>query len=173
MSAHFTVELDTTAPVGVELVVNGGAGETVSRDVLVGIISADATTTGYGMKLWGEVDPAANTSVGRTEAESEWLPFASAYALRLDDEPGSKHLYVRLRDSVWNESQRATTSITLATGEIDLETEPDPYVALAEVASYHALAAVFAYRASGNEEGREAGALVTPHVGTADPDTIP
>jgi hypothetical protein len=115
MAANFTLTLDTTGPAGVAGSINAGATYTTSRDVLLGPTTTDADTTGYQIKIWGNVDLAADANIQDTEANSTWITLTASMAVRLSTGDGSKTLTWRLRDDVNNESSTATDSITLDT----------------------------------------------------------
>jgi len=111
MATTFTLTLDTTAPSGVALSIDGGAAFTTDQDVTAGVTSPDADTT--QMKIWGDVDPAANASIQATEAASAWIAFSAAQAVRLSAGDGVKTLNVKTRDDVGNVSAAASDTITL------------------------------------------------------------
>lgn len=115
MATNFTVTLDTTAPAGVSIVINGNAAYTTSQAVTATIGTSDGDTTGYQMKIWGNVDPAANANIQATEGASAWIAFNTTQAVTLSTGDGNKTLSVKVRDDVWNESTSASDSITLDT----------------------------------------------------------
>lgn len=113
MAANVTINLDTTAPAGVAASIDGGAATTVDRPVDLAITTTDATTTGYQVKIWGDVDGAANANIQPLEANSAWIALASPHAVTLSTGDGVKTLNVRMRDAVGNESTVASDTITL------------------------------------------------------------
>lgn len=123
MATTFTLTLDTTAPAGVALAIDGGAAFTPDVDVTAGVTSPSTDTT--QMKIWGDVDPAFNASIQATEAGSAWIAFAANQAVRLTAGDGVKTLNVRTRDDVGNESAAASDQITLDT------TAPVPSITVA------------------------------------------
>lgn len=115
MASFVTVTLDTTAPGGVSIVIDGGAVYATTRDVTATIATTDGTTTGYQMKVWGDVDPANDSDVQTTEGASNWITYATSKAVRLSTGDGSKTLHLKIRDDVNNASAEVTDSITLDT----------------------------------------------------------
>ncbi|MDQ1584495.1 MAG: hypothetical protein QOF36_2549 [Microbacteriaceae bacterium] len=115
MSAFFDLVLDTTGPAGVAGSINSGATYTTSRDVTLGPTTTDPDTTGYQIKIWGNVDAAFDADIQATEGASAWKTLSGSMAVRLSTGDGSKTLTWRIRDDVWNESSTATDSITLDT----------------------------------------------------------
>lgn len=116
MPANFLLTLDTTGPGGVTLVINDGLTNTAAREVLVDVATTDADTTGYQVKVWGDVDPAGRAEIQSTEAESAWIMLTPDVAVLLAEGDGAKTLYARLRDDVWNESNVASSAVTLDQG---------------------------------------------------------
>lgn len=115
MATDFTLTLDTTAPAGVAVSLAAGATYATSRDISAGITTSDGDTTGYQMKVWGDVDAAYDASVQPLEANSTWISYAAAKAIRLSNGDGVKTVYVKIRDDVYNESAQASDAITLDT----------------------------------------------------------
>src|SRR3954471_7094034 len=110
MAANFTLTLDTTGPAGVAGSINAGATYTTSRDVTLGPTTTDSDTTGYQIKIWGNVDTAFDANIQATEGASTWITLTASMAVRLSTGDGSKTLTWRLRDDVNNESSTATDS---------------------------------------------------------------
>lgn len=115
MTASFTLTLDTTGPQGVGGKINADAVYTNLRAVTLGPTTTDPDTTGYQIKIWGDVDPAADANVQATEAASSWVTLTPAMAVTLAAGDGVKTLTWRLRDDVWNTSATATDQIVLDT----------------------------------------------------------
>lgn len=115
MATFFNLTLDTLGPQGVAAVIDSGSAYATSRDVTLGVTTTDGDTSGYQVKIWGDVDTAANASIQATEAASGWVSYAAATAVRLSTGDGVKTLNVRVRDDVWNESGIASDTITLDT----------------------------------------------------------
>lgn len=106
MASFFNLILDTLAPSGLSLIINGGAQYTTSTNVELNISCTDVDTTGYQMKIWG-IDGATN------EAQASWETFTSSKVVALPSGDGLKTVYIKVRDDVYNESASASASITL------------------------------------------------------------
>jgi hypothetical protein len=115
MASYVTITLDTTAPGGVVIDLASGADFTAVRDIVAALTTTDGTTTGYTMKLWGDVDTAYDSDVQATEGASNWITYAATKAIRLSTGDGSKTIHLKIRDDVNNASTEATDSITLDT----------------------------------------------------------
>jgi hypothetical protein len=113
MASTFTLTLDTTAPAGVALDINSGASYATSQSVSAQPSTTDGVTTGYQMKIWGNVDTAVNANIQATEGASAWIAYSTSQAVTLSSGDGSKTLNTRIRDAVGNESSSASKSITL------------------------------------------------------------
>jgi mRNA-degrading endonuclease toxin of MazEF toxin-antitoxin module len=115
-ASYVTVTLDTTAPAGVTVSINGGAAYATSRDVTLTIATSDTPTTGYTMKIYGDVDDAFDTANYRTlEANAPWITYATSKSVRLTTGDGAKTVRIKVRDDVWNVSSEATDAVTLDT----------------------------------------------------------
>lgn len=104
MASYFNLTLDTLAPSITAFTINDGASVTTSRSVTLKITAAEAAS----MKIWG-IDGVA------TEADATWETFASTKTVTLTTGDGTKTVYVKVRDSVYNESSASSDSITLST----------------------------------------------------------
>ena len=104
MASYFNLTLDTLAPSITSFTINDGAAVTTSRNVTLKITSADAAA----MKIWG-IDGVAN------EASATWEAFSATKAVTLTSGDGSKTVYIKVRDSVYNESSASSDTITLST----------------------------------------------------------
>lgn len=104
MASYFNLTLDTLAPTISSFSINDGAAVTTSRNVTLKITSADAAA----MKIWG-IDGVAN------EASATWETFASTKSVTLTTGDGNKTVYIKVRDSVYNESSASSDTITLST----------------------------------------------------------
>lgn len=107
MSNYFYLTLDTQAPANPTILLNGGAVNTGSRDVAVSIGTTDYQSGARDvaqMRLWGDIDPAADPLVQPAEVDSAWQTYAADYAVRLSDGSGRKTVYARLKDDVCNET---------------------------------------------------------------------
>lgn len=115
MANNFTLTLDTTAPGGVALDINSGASYATSQNVTAQPSTTDSPTSGYQMKIWGDVDNADNANVQTTEGASSWITYSTSLAVKLSSGDGSKTLNVKIRDDVLNPSGGTSHSITLDT----------------------------------------------------------
>ena len=123
MSNSFNLTLDTLGPASPAIQIANGA--TYTSNVLVNttLATTDTTTTGYQMKFWGDVDLAwAKTngvmdSGATTTAESDatWVTYSTTKQIQLTSGDGSKTLYFKIRDDVYNESSQVSSSISLDT----------------------------------------------------------
>lgn len=104
MASYFNLTLDTLAPTITSFVINDGASVTTSRTVTLTITATDASS----MKIWG-IDGVAN------EAAASWETFAATKTVTLTTGDGSKTVYIKVRDAVYNESATASDTITLST----------------------------------------------------------
>jgi hypothetical protein len=108
VAANFTLTLDTTGPAGVTAAIDAGNPWSIDFDVVLNVGTSDASTAGYQMKVWGDIDggPA-------TEGAATWQTYNAALPVTVTTGDGLKTLNVRLRDDVWNESTVATDTITV------------------------------------------------------------
>lgn len=122
MPSQFTLQLDTLGPGGVAVSIDGGATHTPDTEVAVTVTTTDATTTGYQVKLWGDIQGVPN------EATAAWQTLAPGLPVTLTTGDGVKTVNARLRDDVWNESGTASDTITLDTTSpvVTLTAGPDP-----------------------------------------------
>lgn len=109
MSAFFNLTLDTLAPQGVSLTINGGAIYTANKAVTLTIGTTDESTAGYSMKIYGSVVGAS------TADDAQWETFSTEKTVTITDGDGLKTIYIIVRDSVWNESTAKSATITLNT----------------------------------------------------------
>lgn len=104
MASYFNLTLDTLAPTISAFTINSGASVTTSTTVTLSITSTDAAA----MKIWG-INGVAS------EADASWETFSSSKSVTLTSGDGSKTVYVKVRDSVYNESAASSATITLST----------------------------------------------------------
>lgn len=114
-ASSFTLTLDTTAPADVSISINAGDSTTNSQSVTATIATSDTPTTGYTMKIWGDVDESDNANIQIAEGDSSWITYSTSQAVLLSSGDGTKTLNVKVRDDVWNVSSGAADSITLDT----------------------------------------------------------
>lgn len=104
MASYFNLTLDTLAPVISAFTINNGASVTTSPSVTLQISSSDAAA----MKIWG-INGVAS------EAAATWETFAGTKNVTLPGGDGTKTVYIKVRDSVYNESAASSATITLST----------------------------------------------------------
>lgn len=104
MASYFNLTLDTLAPSITAFTINSGAAVTTSRSVTLQITAPEAAS----MKIWG-IDGVAS------EAAASWETFASTKSVTLTSGDGTKTVYIKVRDSVYNESAASSDTITLST----------------------------------------------------------
>lgn len=121
MAQYFVLTLDTTAPAGVSFLIDGGNTYSSTDTVELTISTSDSDTTGYQMKIWGDVDETSDTNIKATEETSSWASFATTKAIKLSAGDGRKTLYVKVRDDVYNASDSVNKSITLNTSIPSIE----------------------------------------------------
>ena len=101
--------LDTLGPQNVAVIINEGVSITSSFLVDLAISTSDEDTTGYQMKVWGDIAEI------QTEDEAAWQTYASSIQLALAAGDGVKKVYVKLRDDVLNESATVNATIEVNT----------------------------------------------------------
>src|SRR5205814_3862289 len=105
--------LDTLGPQAVTLSLDAG-NPTFTLDRVVTAIPGTSSGDATMMKVWGDVDPAADANVQTTEAASAWVSYGNR-DITVTAGDGVKTINVRLRDDVGNTSSVATDTITLDT----------------------------------------------------------
>lgn len=114
MAASAVLTLDTTAPAGVTLDI--GSGTVSSRDVTAAIATTDGSTSGYSMRIYGDVDDTfAPTEYRAAQANAPWVSFNASKAVRLSSGDGVKTVTVQVRDPHGNISTAVSDSVTLNT----------------------------------------------------------
>lgn len=108
MASYFNLTLDTLAPVGLAVQLNGDDIYTTTPSVELTLTLTDSPTTGYQMKIWG-VEGVTD------EGSASWETYAASKSVTLPSGDGLKTVYVKVRDAVGNESSAASDSITLNT----------------------------------------------------------
>lgn len=116
MASSVTITLDTTAPASPAIVLAGGAAAATQQDITAAITTTDGVNpAGYQVKIWGNVDLAANAAIQATEGASSWISMASPHAVRLSSGDGVKTINAKIRDDVFNETGAVSDTITLDT----------------------------------------------------------
>lgn len=108
MASYFNLALDTTAPSGLSVKINGDDIYTTTTAVTLALTLTDEETTGYQMKIWG-------INGVEDEETATWETYAASKSVNLSTGDGLKTVYVKVRDSVGNESAEVSDSITLDT----------------------------------------------------------
>lgn len=108
MASFFNLTLDTTAPSGLYVKLDGDALYTTSATVTLTTRVSDSSTAGYQMKVWG-INGVAS------EAAASWETFATTKSITLTSGDGLKTVYVKVRDDVGNETATVSDTITLDT----------------------------------------------------------
>lgn len=108
MASYFNLTLDTLAPSGLAVHLNGDDIYTTTATVQMTLDLTDAVTTGYQMKIWG-------VKGVEDEGSATWETYAASKSITLPTGDGLKTVHVKVRDSVGNETAAATDSITLDT----------------------------------------------------------
>ena len=115
MANYFTITLDTTAPASPTRVIEGGAAYIAAQLVNIAISTGDSVTTGYQMKIWGDVDGSNDSNVQTAEGTSSWITYATSKQIKLSTGDALKTLYLKIRDDVYNISAQTSDTITLDT----------------------------------------------------------
>lgn len=113
MSNNFVLILDTTGPANPSVSIEGGATFATNQLVNLTIGTTDNPTTGYQMRIWGNVDTAHNTNIQATEGASQWITYQTSFQVRLSNTDGTKTVTLKIRDDVHNESSQVSDSIIL------------------------------------------------------------
>lgn len=108
MASYFNLTLDTTAPSGLVVKVNGDNIYATSTAATLTLTMTDGDPTGYQMKIWG-VEGVAD------EESASWETYAASKSITLPAGDGLKTVHVKVRDDVGNESAEASDDITLNT----------------------------------------------------------
>lgn len=117
LANYFYLTLDTTAPASPSISIANGAVYATNPLVTLGLGTGDAATSGYQMKIWGDIDEAYDTSIKKTEATTLWIAYTASKQIKLLTGDGNKTISYKLRDDVYNESGIATDTITLDTAQ--------------------------------------------------------
>lgn len=115
MASYFNLTLDTTGPQSPSISLESGATYATQQVITASISCADGNTTGYQIKMWGNVDTTYDANVQDTENASAWISYTTSKQIKLASSDGSKTVYLKIRDDVYNESAQASDSIILDT----------------------------------------------------------
>src|SRR5690625_1847764 len=98
MANYFTLTLDTTGPANPSIQINNNATYATQQLADLSINTDDPNTTGYQMKIWGDVDTGHNSDIQATQSESSWISYRTAQQVRLSNGDGQKAIYIIIRD---------------------------------------------------------------------------
>jgi hypothetical protein len=128
MTASFKLTLDTTAPTVLGWLLDGGGPVTSLAELTLSAELEDPDTTGYQMKVWGDVDPTVDPNIQLTEEESEWFTYEPNLDVTASEGDGAKTIEGRVRDDVWNETTIQSSSIEVNTelATITITAGPSP-----------------------------------------------
>ena len=115
MANFFAVTLDTTGPSSPSISLAGGATYATAQLITAALGVGDGVTTGYQMKIWGDVDTAYDANIKASEGASAWFTYATSKQIQLSAGDGVKTIYAKFRDDVYNESAQASDTITMDT----------------------------------------------------------
>jgi hypothetical protein len=123
MANYFTLTYDTTGPASPSISLNSNATYATQVLITATIGTTDGTTTGYQMKIWGDLDLAwAKTNglinsgaTGTAETDALWITYATSKQIQLSTGDATKNIYLKIRDDVNNPSAQASASIILNT----------------------------------------------------------
>lgn len=130
MASWFNLTLDTTAPTGLTVKINGDDIYTTSTSVNLALTLDDLETTGYQMKIWG-IDGVDDEETGT------WETYAASKSVTLPTGDGLKTVYVKVRDSVGNETAAVSDSITLDTSVPTVTVTGPDKSTISEVAGFN------------------------------------
>lgn len=126
MANFFNLTLDTTGVVNPTIVIESGSAFANQQLVNLTIGCGDSNTTGYQMKLWGSVDETHDTNVKTIESGSSWTTYNTSKQIKLSSGEGSKTIYLKVRDDVYNSSAQVSDTIILDTNlAVVTTTAPD------------------------------------------------
>lgn len=115
MANYVYITLDTTAPSNPTITISGGAIYTTNQLVNLSVSVGDGSTSGYQMKIWGDVDTSYDVNIQSTEGASQWIPYNASPQVKLASGDGAKSISMRVRDDVHNVSSVDVDNITLDT----------------------------------------------------------
>ena len=130
MASYFNLTLDTLAPSGLVVQLNGDDIYTTTPTVELTLSLDDLETTGYQMKVWG-IDGVDD------EETATWETYAASKSVTLPTGDGLKTVYVKVRDSVGNETAAVSDSITLDTSVPTVTVTGPDKSTISEVAGFN------------------------------------
>lgn len=139
MASSFILTLDTTAPSNPLLTLNGGGAYISSAvGVSLALTTDDADTTGYLIKIYGDVaDPGGAAGIRPNEVDASWLAYGSIHAVTVSAGDGFKTVRAKIRDDVGNETAELTAQVNLdTTGPVITITTPVDHPKISKVATF-------------------------------------
>lgn len=115
MPNYFQVTLDTLGPANPAIIIEAGATYASAQLVTAAISTSDTPTTGYQMKIWGDVDGSHDLNIQPLEVNSVWITYNTSKQIQLSAGDGVKTIYAKFRDDVYNESAQVSDTITMDT----------------------------------------------------------
>jgi hypothetical protein len=109
MASYVTVTLDTTGPTSPSVSIDQGL--YCNAQIIDLTLSASGGDVSQ-MKIWGDIDLAYDANIQDTEGNSTWISFAASKQVKVSTGEGSKTVYAKFRDDVYNESSQTNDSIT-------------------------------------------------------------
>ena len=107
MSNYFILTRHTISPADVTVIINNGASYATVQNAILNIDTTDAVTTGYQMKIWGDI-------IGAVTVETaNWEAFTRTKEINLTPEDGLKTINVIVSDDVLNQSEIVSATIIL------------------------------------------------------------
>lgn len=127
MANFFNLTLDTLGPASPSIIIDAGASYSLDQIVDLTIGTTDPVTTGYQMKIWGDVDNSYDTNIQTTEATSSWITYATAKQVKVSNGDGLKTIYCKIRDDVYNVSSQVSDTIVVDTSApvVNIVSGPD------------------------------------------------
>lgn len=113
MANFFNLTLDTTGVSSPTISLEGGATYSTQQLITATIGCGDGATTGYQMKIWGDVDGSYDSNVQTTEGTSIWITYNTSKQIKLSSGDNLKTIYIKIRDDVYNVSSQNNDSINL------------------------------------------------------------
>lgn len=144
MASFFKLVLDTLGPQTPTFSIAAGAARVASQTTAVNFSTSDSSTSGYQVKIWGDVDPTFNANIKATEGESAWITYSAEVAVKLSTGDGTKNLHAKIRDDVWNPTSELSDSIELDTTipVVTVTAGPEP-TKISEISSKNVAAFTF------------------------------
>lgn len=115
MANYFNLTLDTTGVANPTISIESGATFATTQLVTLTIGTTETPTTGFQMLIWGDVDNTNDANIQTTEGASVWITYTTSKQIKLSSAEGSKTIYLKIRDDVYNASSQVSDTIILDT----------------------------------------------------------